>query len=77
MNATANIDGACDVHSSCRGGWGVSLRLEDGRLVEEFGHVPAPTTNNCAEYAGLLAALALAHDLGVSDLTSSRIRCSS
>lgn len=69
MKAIAHVDGACDNGGTKRGGYGCSLRLESGRLVEEYGHLECPTTSNIAEYAALLAALRLAHELGVTDLT--------
>lgn len=68
MIGIAHIDGACDVHVSTAGGYGVSLRIGDA-TVEEYGYVPAPTTNNICEYTALLAALDLAHESGVTGLT--------
>jgi probable phosphoglycerate mutase len=43
--------------------YGVRVETEDGTLVTEFGEALAPTTNNVAEYRGLIAGLewALAH----------------
>ena len=44
--------------------YGVRVETADGVLVTEFGEAIAPTTNNVAEYRGLIAGLgwALAHE---------------
>jgi probable phosphoglycerate mutase len=43
--------------------YGVRVETAEGELVTEFGEALAPTTNNVAEYRGLIAGLewALAH----------------
>ncbi len=42
-------------------GWGALVRAADGRLLAEAGERCGLTTNNVAEYSGLLAGLRLAH----------------
>lgn len=48
--------------------YGVRVETEDGALVTEFGEALAPTTNNVAEYRGLIAGLAWALANGHEDV---------
>jgi probable phosphoglycerate mutase len=48
--------------------YGVRVETEDGTLVTEFGEALAPTTNNVAEYRGLIAGLAWALANGHEDV---------
>lgn len=48
-------------------GWGAFARFEDGRTIEAWGWL-GRTTNNVAEYGGLLAALELAQGAGAEDV---------
>lgn len=43
------------------------VRLENGERIAAWGFIGS-NTNNVAEYGGLLAALKIAHDEGVTDL---------
>ena len=45
---------------------GVVIKTNDGRTVKRFGRYLGQTTNNQAEYQGLIAALEEAHRLGVT-----------
>ena len=66
MRAVAWIDGGARGNPG-EAGCGVVVELGDGSREEHsiyLGH----RTNNVAEYAGLLAALSLARELGVRDL---------
>ena len=47
---------------------GFGLVVESGDQVEEIAGFLGRTTNNVAEYSGLLAALTWAHDHGVEEL---------
>jgi probable phosphoglycerate mutase len=47
-------------------GFGVRIERADGTLIEEFSQAIGTTTNNIAEYRGLLAALEWARDHGAS-----------
>lgn len=47
-------------------GFGVRIERPDGTLVEEFSQAIGTTTNNIAEYRGLVAALEWARDHGAS-----------
>ena len=48
-------------------GYGVYMKREDGQVLEISGFL-GTTTNNVAEYAGLLEALVVAHDEGATEL---------
>jgi ribonuclease HI len=48
--------------------YGVRVETEDGTLVTEFGDALAPTTNNVAEYRGLIAGLTWAAANGHADV---------
>lgn len=43
------------------------MKRDDGQIIEICGHL-GKTTNNVAEYAGLLEALTVAHEEGASEL---------
>jgi ribonuclease HI len=45
-------------------GYGVRIEDQNGRLIEEFNGFLGPSTNNVAEYNGLLAALKYAQQHG-------------
>lgn len=47
-------------------GFGVRIERPDGTLIEELSQAIGTTTNNVAEYRGLLAALEWARDHGAS-----------
>lgn len=47
-------------------GFGVRIERPDGTLIEEFSQAIGTTTNNVAEYRGLLAALEWARDHSAS-----------
>ena len=49
-------------------GYGVRIEQPDGTLIEEFGEAIGIATNNVAEYAGLLEALATAKSEGATDV---------
>lgn len=66
LRATAFIDGAARGNPG-PAGWGAHLSLEDGRAISTWGFLGI-TTNNVAEYAGLLAVLDLARDEGATEL---------
>ena len=50
-------------------GYGVSVADADGRVVDELNGFLGVTTNNVAEYNGLVAALRYAVEQGFSDIT--------
>lgn len=62
----AHIDGAARGNPG-PAGYGAFLRFEDGRTIESWGYLGI-TTNNVAEYAGLLAALEVAQQQGSTEL---------
>lgn len=66
LKATAFIDGAARGNPG-PAGWGAFLSLEDGRCISAWGYL-GNTTNNVAEYAGLLAVLELAVNEGATEL---------
>lgn len=66
-SAVANIDGGSRGNPG-PAGYGVRIEHEDGTIVE-FKEALGVTTNNVAEYRGLIAALAWAARHGVSTLT--------
>ena len=65
--AVAEVDGGSRGNPG-PAGCGFVLRLGEG-ACEEHAIFLGETTNNVAEYAGLLAALRRAHELGVESLT--------
>ena len=65
-SATANIDGGSRGNPG-PAGYGVRIELEDGSVIE-LKQALAISTNNVAEYNGLLAALQWAVDHGVGSL---------
>ena len=64
---TANIDGAARGNPG-PASYGVVLRKPDGTLLESLGKYIGRTTNNVAEYYGLIAALDYAAAHGISRL---------
>ncbi len=60
------MDGACRGNPG-PSGYGVYMKREDGEVIEVCGFI-GTTTNNVAEYAGLLEALAVARDEGASEV---------
>ncbi|HSN67692.1 MAG TPA: ribonuclease HI family protein [Thermoanaerobaculia bacterium] len=66
LKGTAFIDGAARGNPG-PAGWGAMLRTEAGERIAAWGFI-GTNTNNVAEYGGLLAALRLARDEGVTDL---------
>ncbi len=48
--------------------YGFVLEAEDGSVLAAEGHAIGETTNNVAEYSGLIAGLARAAELGLSDV---------
>ena len=50
-------------------GYGVSVADADGRVVDELSGCIGTTTNNVAEYQGLLAALRYAVEKGLASVT--------
>lgn len=66
MKATAWIDGASRGNPG-EAGFGVLVETDDG--TTEICCFLGRTTNNVAEYAGLIAALSWAREHGVDDLT--------
>lgn len=66
LRATAFVDGASRGNPG-PAGYGVYLTREDGELLEVSGYIGV-TTNNVAEYAGLLDALETAAAEGVDEL---------
>ncbi len=64
---TAYIDGGSRGNPG-PAGYGVQIVDDDGTVVAELHESVGTTTNNVAEYRGLLAALAWAVDHGVSPL---------
>ena len=66
LKATAFIDGASRGTPGLAG-FGVFLKTERGELIEIAGFL-GTTTNNVAEYAGLLEALNVAREEGANEL---------
>ncbi|MGH9457793.1 MAG: ribonuclease HI family protein [Thermoanaerobaculia bacterium] len=64
LKATAFIDGAARGNPG-PAGWGALVRFDDGRGVAAWGFL-GKTTNNVAEYSGLLEALRLARAGGAT-----------
>jgi ribonuclease HI len=59
MNLVAFIDGSC-LGNPGESGCGIVLRTEDGTVLEKAGKYLGHSTNNIAEYQGLLYCLELA-----------------
>jgi ribonuclease HI len=66
MKITAFVDGASRGNPG-PAGFGVFMTRDDGEIIEVCGFL-GTTTNNVAEYAGLLEALAVAESEGASEL---------
>lgn len=66
LKVTAFVDGACRGNPG-PASYGVYLRRDDGEILEISGFL-GTTTNNVAEYAGLLEALATAKSEGATDV---------
>ena len=66
MKITAYIDGASRGNPG-PAGFGVFMTRDDGEIIEIAGYL-GTTTNNVAEYAGLLDALATAQAEGATEL---------
>ncbi|HVT44137.1 MAG TPA: ribonuclease HI family protein [Thermoanaerobaculia bacterium] len=66
LKVTAFVDGASRGNPG-PAGYGVHLTTDGGEIIEAFGYLGV-TTNNVAEYAGLLEAMELALAEGASEL---------
>ncbi len=66
MKITAYVDGASRGNPG-PAGFGVYMTRDDGEVIEICGYL-GTTTNNVAEYAGLLEALAVARSEGASEV---------
>jgi ribonuclease HI len=66
LKATAFVDGASRGNPG-PAGYGVYMTTDSGETIEVAGYL-GTTTNNVAEYAGLLDALDLAADEGATEL---------
>jgi ribonuclease HI len=66
MKITAFVDGASRGNPG-PSGFGVFMTKDDGEIIEIAGYL-GTTTNNVAEYAGLLEALAVAASEGATEL---------
>ena len=66
MKITAFVDGASRGNPG-PAGFGVFMTRDDGEIIEIAGYL-GTTTNNVAEYAGLLEALAVAATEGATEL---------
>ena len=66
LRITAFIDGASRGNPG-PAGFGVFMKKEDGEIIEICGYL-GTTTNNVAEYAGLLEALAVAQSEGATEV---------
>jgi ribonuclease HI len=66
LKAIAYVDGAARGNPG-PAGYGVFLRMEHGEIIEVAGYL-GKTTNNVAEYSGLLEALAVASAEGATEL---------
>jgi len=63
---TAYVDGASRGNPG-PAGFGVYMTTDSGEIIEICGYL-GTTTNNVAEYAGLLEALSVAHAEGATDV---------
>lgn len=66
LKAIAFVDGAARGNPG-PAGYGVFLRMEHGDIIEVAGYL-GKTTNNVAEYSGLLEALSVASAEGATEL---------
>ena len=66
LRVTAWIDGAARGNPG-PAGYGVYMKKDDGEIIEISGHL-GHTTNNVAEYAGLLDALTVATEEGAREV---------
>ena len=66
LKIIAHVDGASRGHPG-PAGYGVFMRTDSGEIIEISGFLGI-TTNNIAEYSGLLEALSLAKEEGATDL---------
>ena len=66
LKITAYVDGASRGNPG-PAGFGVYMTKDDGQVIEVSGYL-GPTTNNVAEYSGLLDALAVAAEEGATEL---------
>ena len=66
MKVTAFVDGASRGNPG-PAGFGVFMTRDDGEIIEICGYL-GTTTNNVAEYAGLLEALAVAESEGATEV---------
>jgi len=66
MKITAFVDGASRGNPG-PAGFGVFMTRDDGEIIEICGYL-GTTTNNVAEYAGLLEALAVAESEGANEV---------
>ncbi len=66
MKVTAFVDGASRGNPG-PAGYGVFMTTDSGEVIEICGYL-GKTTNNVAEYAGLLEALAVAQSEGATEL---------
>jgi ribonuclease HI len=66
MKITAFVDGASRGNPG-PAGYGVFMTTDAGEIIEVCGYL-GTTTNNVAEYAGLLEALAVAQSEGATEL---------
>ncbi len=64
---TANIDGGARGNPG-PAGWGAVVRSESGEVVAELCGALPHSTNNVAEYSGLLAALEWCRDQGATNV---------
>jgi ribonuclease HI len=68
MNLVAFIDGSC-LGNPGESGCGIVLRTEEGIVLEQAGRYLGQSTNNIAEYQGLLHCLDLALKHGADSVT--------
>ncbi|MEA2490741.1 MAG: ribonuclease [Acidobacteriota bacterium] len=66
MKVTAWIDGGARGNPG-PAGYGVFMKTDTGEIIEVAGHI-GRTTNNVAEYSGLLEALAVADAEGATEV---------
>lgn len=66
LKARAFVDGGARGNPG-PAGYGVWLELEDGHIIEAFGYL-GETTNNVAEYSGLISALEIALQENVTQI---------
>jgi ribonuclease HI len=66
LKVTAYVDGASRGNPG-PAGYGVYMTTDSGDIIEISGYL-GTTTNNVAEYAGLLEALAVAREVGATEV---------